>query len=44
MMWEMQENYYVVLVMFSSQLYFYVLGPIRLLGYYYFNLEAREFL
>ena len=44
MMREMQENYYLVLFMFSSQLYFYVLGPISLLGYYYFNLEAREFL
>ena len=29
----MQENYYLVLFMFSSQLYFYVLGPINLLGY-----------
>ena len=33
MMWEMQENYYLVLFMFASQLYFYVLGPISLLGY-----------
>ena len=32
-MWEMQENYYLVLFMFASQLYFYVLGPISLLGY-----------
>ena len=32
-MQEMQENYYLVLFMFSSQLYFYVLGPINLLGY-----------
>ena len=31
--WEMQENYYLVLFMFASQLYFYVLGPISLLGY-----------
>ena len=31
-MWEMQENY-LVLFMFASQLYFYVLGPISLLGY-----------
>ena len=30
---EMQENYYLVLFMFSCQLYFYVLGPISLLGY-----------
>ena len=29
---EMQENY-LVLFMFASQLYFYVLGPINLLGY-----------
>ena len=29
----MQENYYLVLFMFSSQLYFYVLGLISLLGY-----------
>ena len=29
----MQENYYLVLFMFSSQLYFYVLGTISLLGY-----------
>ena len=33
MMQEMQENYYLVLFMFVSQLYFYVLGPISLLGY-----------
>ena len=32
-MWEMQENYYLVLFMFASQLYFYVLGLISLLGY-----------
>ena len=31
---ETQEDYYLVLFMFSSQLYFYVLGPISLLGYY----------
>ena len=30
---EMQENYYLVLFMFSNQLYFYVLDPISLLGY-----------
>ena len=30
---EMQENYYLVSFMFASQLYFYVLGPISLLGY-----------
>ena len=33
MMREMQENYCLVLFMFASQLYFYVLGPISLLGY-----------
>ena len=33
MMREMQENYYLVLFMFASQLYLYVLGPISLLGY-----------
>ena len=33
MMWETQEDYYLVLFMFASQLYFYVLGPISLLGY-----------
>ena len=33
MMREMQENYYLVLFMFASQLYFYVLGPISLLRY-----------
>ena len=33
MMREMQENYYLVLFMFARQLYFYVLGPISLLGY-----------
>ena len=32
-MWETQEDYYLVLFMFTSQLYFYVLGPISLLGY-----------
>ena len=31
--WETQENYYLVLFIFASQLYFYVLGPISLLGY-----------
>ena len=30
---EMQENYYLILFMFASQLYFYVLSPISLLGY-----------
>ena len=30
---EMQEDYYLVLFMFASQLYFYILGPISLLGY-----------
>ena len=33
MMRETQENSYLVLFMFASQLYFYVLGPISLLGY-----------
>ena len=33
MMREMQEDFYLVLFMFASQLYFYVLGPISLLGY-----------
>ena len=32
-MWETQKDYYLVLFMFASQLYFYVLGPISLLGY-----------
>ena len=30
---ETQEDYYFKLFMFTSQLYFYVLGPISLLGY-----------
>ena len=30
---EMQEYFYLVLFMFASQLYFYVLGPSSLLGY-----------
>ena len=30
---ETQEDYYLVLFTFASQLYFYVLGPISLLGY-----------
>ena len=34
LMREMQENYYLILFMFVSQLYFYVLGPSSLLGYY----------
>ena len=29
----MQENYFLILFMFASQLYFYVLGPSSLLGY-----------
>ena len=33
LMREMQENYYLILFMFASQLYFYVLGPSSLLGY-----------
>ena len=33
MMREMQENYYLILCIFASQLYFYVLGFISLLGY-----------
>ena len=33
LMQEMQEDYYLVLFMFASQLYFYILGPISLLGY-----------
>ena len=33
LMQEMQENYYLILFMFASQLYFYVLGPSCLLGY-----------
>ena len=30
---EMQEDYYLVLFMFASQLYFYILGHISLLGF-----------
>ena len=30
---EMQENYYLILFMFASQLYFYILGLSSLLGY-----------
>ena len=30
---ELQEDFYLVLFMFASQLCFYVLGPISLLGY-----------
>ena len=30
---EMQENYYLILFIFTSLLYFYVLGPSSLLGY-----------
>ena len=33
MMRETQGNYYLVLFMFISQLYFYILGPSGLLGY-----------
>ena len=33
MMRKTQEDYYLILFMFASQLYFYVLGPISLLGY-----------
>ena len=33
MMRETQEDYYLVLLMFASQLYFYVLGLSSLLGY-----------
>ena len=33
MMQETQEDFYLVLFMFASQLYFYVLGPISLLSY-----------
>ena len=33
LMREMQEDYYLLLFMFASQLYFYVLGPSNLLGY-----------
>ena len=37
-MWETQEDFYLVLFMFASQLYFYVLGPsifvIRQLGFH----------
>ena len=32
-MQEAQEEYYLVLFMFASQLYFYALGPISLLGF-----------
>ena len=32
-MQETQEDYYLVLFMFASQLYFYVLGPSSLLDY-----------
>ena len=38
---EMQENYYLLLFMFASQLYFYVLGPSNLLDYQYFNLGSK---
>ena len=32
-MQEAQEDYYLVLFMFASQLYFYILGPSSLLDY-----------
>ena len=32
-MQETQKDYYLVLFMFASQLYFYILGPSSLLGY-----------
>ena len=32
MMWETQEDFYLVLFMFASQLYFYALGPSSLLA------------
>ena len=33
LMWETQKDFYLVLFMFASQLYFYVLGPSSLLDY-----------
>ena len=33
MMREMQEDYYLVLFMFASQLFFYILGHISLVGF-----------
>ena len=33
LMRETQEDYYLILFMFASQLYFYILGPISLLDY-----------
>ena len=41
MMIEVQENYYLILFMSASQLYFYVLGLNSLLGYQYFNLGSK---
>ena len=38
---ETQEDYYLVLLIFASQLYFYVLSPSSLLGYQYFNLGSK---
>ena len=38
---EMQENYYLILFMFASQLYFYILSLSNLLGYLYFNLGSK---
>ena len=36
LMRETQEDFYLVLFIFASQLYFYFLGSSSLLGYYYF--------
>ena len=33
LMREMKENYYLILFILASQLYFYVLGPSSLLGF-----------
>ena len=41
---ETQEEYYLILFMFASQLYFYVLSSSNLLGYKYFNLKEKLFL
>ena len=42
-MWEMQEDFYLVLFIFASQLYFYVLSPSILLGYSYFDIWKQFF-
>ena len=42
-MQEMQEDFYLVLFMLASQLYFYVLGPSSLLGYQYFNIWKQGY-